>query len=159
VLVQWSTAEEINVSRFEVERSFDGLKWTRIADVKATGNSNVLNNYSYTDQNVTSQVIYYRIREVDSDGKFSYTSIRTIKTEKNSAIMIAGVQNNILLQFATGIRGKVNMQLISLSGQLLDQQVISNPIGQVVVPSRIRGNCIVVLSNDLSLYVTRQILL
>ncbi|MGZ8544573.1 MAG: hypothetical protein ACXWV0_04715, partial [Flavisolibacter sp.] len=84
VLVQWSTSEEINAHSYEIERSLDGSKWGTIAIVSAAGNSNALNNYSYTDRNNSSRVTYYRVKQVDIDSKITYTDIKTVRTEQSA---------------------------------------------------------------------------
>src|SRR6476661_966051 len=97
VLVQWSTAEEINVNLFELERSTDGKTWSTIAYMAASGNNNKVQDYSYTDRNFTAALGYYRIREVDMDGKEMFTAIRTIRmeTDLTPSVQIASVQNRV----------------------------------------------------------------
>jgi len=69
VLVEWSTAQESNSSNFIVERSENGTSWTAIASVKAAGESSTLVNYSYTDKSINAPVVYYRVKQVDIDGR------------------------------------------------------------------------------------------
>ncbi len=47
--IMWTTDMETNSNRFEIERSFDGISWIKIADVKSKGNSSVKTDYFYTD--------------------------------------------------------------------------------------------------------------
>ena len=160
VLVQWSTSDEVNASMFQVERSFDGSDWIALTSISAIGNSADVTNYSYTDKNISARVIYYRIKEIDMDGKFTYTAVRSLKTEiANAGVQILSFQNQVLLQFASEIRGTVMVQFISLSGQVIDKQMLHNPSGQMVLSSKIKGNCIVSLSDDQSFHVARQIIL
>jgi len=160
VQLQWSTSEEINAAYFEAERSFNGTDWTVISLITAKGSSNVVNTYSASDKNISARVVYYRIKETDVDGKFIYSIVKTLKTDKSSAaIQISAMQNEVYLQFTNEIKGKVAVQFFSLSGQLLDQQNIQNPSGQVKLTSRIKGNCIVSLNNGQDLHVAKQIIL
>lgn len=79
-ILDWQTSQEMNNDRFEVFRSFDGQQFSYIGTVKGAGYSNVVKNYSYTDQPGTSPYVYYRLRQVDADGKAVFTNIVKIAT-------------------------------------------------------------------------------
>lgn len=160
-LIQWSTAQEMGASTYEVEKSLDGANWNTIAYVMAAGNSSNVNNYSFTDKNVTAQIAYYRIKEVDFDGSQMFSAIRSIKTEiaLSSDIKIASVQNKVLLQFPAEVKGNVMVRFVSLSGQVVDQQNISNPVGQVVLNSRFTGNYIISVTNGQNVNTAKQVIL
>lgn len=161
VLIQWSTSEEINANMYEVERSENGSNWSTIAYVSALGNSSALNNYSYTDKNIAAKVVYYRIKEVDIDGKTSTTVIKSIKTNTsytNTDIKIASVQNKVLLQFPNEIKGSLTIRFVTVNGQIVDQQTINNPLGQVVLNSKVKGNYIISISGQ-DLNTAKQVIL
>lgn len=161
VLIQWSTAQEINAGMYQVERSFDGVNWNTIAYVAAVGNSANVNNYSYTDKNISAKTIYYRIKQVDVDGKFTYTPVKSIKTETvtSTDVKIYSTQNKVLLQFPQQVKGNVIVRFVSLSGQVVEQQMVNQPVGQVVLNTNVKGNCIVSVSNGQDVNVARQVIL
>jgi hypothetical protein len=161
VVIQWSTAEEMNANMYEVERSSDGLNWKTIAYVAAMGTSQNLSNYSYSDKNITDKIVYYRVKEVDIDGNFTYTAIKSVKTETviESNIKIAAVRNRVLLKFPEEIKGDVVVRFVSLSGQILEQQTINHAIGQVMLTSKTQGNQIVSVSNGSGLNLAKQVIL
>jgi hypothetical protein len=68
-VLKWSTASEHNSSYFDLERSRDGEKWEYVATIKSAGNSNQTLNYSYIDYTERVPVYYYRLNQVDIDGK------------------------------------------------------------------------------------------
>jgi hypothetical protein len=78
VLLKWNTLTEINSSHFEIERSKDAVNYFNIDKVNATGNSNSPKNYIYVDFKVLSGNNYYRLKQVDTDGKFVYTPTRLV---------------------------------------------------------------------------------
>jgi hypothetical protein len=89
-LLKWSTASEINGSHFQIERSLDNVNWKSIGQVKAAGNSQIIQNYDYIDVGVyngvaSSLTAYYRLKMVDLDGAFSYSPIESVSFERNSA--------------------------------------------------------------------------
>ncbi|MEL6696000.1 MAG: T9SS type A sorting domain-containing protein [Bacteroidota bacterium] len=78
LLLSWSTSQEVNNWMFEVERSLGGKAFERVEMVQGAVNSQSLQRYSFTDQNVLSQVgqtVVYRIKQIDLDGQFSYSPV------------------------------------------------------------------------------------
>jgi hypothetical protein len=160
VLIQWSTSEEHDARTFEVERSLDGSTWNTISTVKAAGNSATLTNYSYTDKTAFSKA-YYRIKQVDVDGKFVYTSVKSITANANSIteVQVASTQGKVVLQFSRPVKNGVSVRLVSLSGMVVNEQRVEQAVGQVILNTIIRGNYIVSVSNGQDVKVARQVIL
>lgn len=83
VVLHWSTASEINNKKFVIERTIDFLTWEPIGDVTGAGNSSITNYYSFRDYAPLNGVSYYRLRQVDFDGTFSYSLAVAIETREN----------------------------------------------------------------------------
>jgi hypothetical protein len=79
--IYWSTTTELNNGYFVVERTADGTHYTAIGKVNAAANADMVHNYSFVDDNVQETVYSYRIKQVDVDGRFSYSKVITIKSE------------------------------------------------------------------------------
>jgi hypothetical protein len=78
VLLNWSTSSEINNKAFEIERLNEHGYFEKIGTVIGKGNSNVINNYNFNDSKVfISNCYYYRLKQIDFDGKYSIS--KTIK--------------------------------------------------------------------------------
>ena len=82
VSLDWQTASELNNEGFQVERSKDGLNWEGIGFVKGRGNSSMINNYSFMDLSPVKGNNYYRLKQLDFDGSFEYSTIKTVLIEK-----------------------------------------------------------------------------
>ena len=78
VAVTWATATEKNADYFDVERSKDGRNFETLGRVNAAGNSTQAVNYTFLDRQPAATVAYYRLRQVDRDGSFVYSSVRVI---------------------------------------------------------------------------------
>ncbi|MDQ2769949.1 MAG: fibronectin type III domain-containing protein [Bacteroidota bacterium] len=83
VRLAWATASEKNSARFEVERSTDGREFERLGMVAASGSSSSARAYGYLDNQVPKTpspqaLLYYRLKQVDLDGSFSYSPVRTV---------------------------------------------------------------------------------
>ena len=75
VSLEWATASESNNAYFTVERSTDALNFTPIRSVNGMGNSDKLINYNCFDENPLNELTYYRLKQTDLNGKYSYSAI------------------------------------------------------------------------------------
>lgn len=85
VLLSWQTASETNNSHFEIERSADNKTFEYLANVKGAGNSATLTHYSYKDNagaDFSEEVLYYRLKQVDYNGKYAFSNVVTIGSFK-----------------------------------------------------------------------------
>lgn len=78
VSLAWQTASEKSNDYFTIERSTDGKKWTIIQEVKGAGNSNSVLNYATEDVLMEKGIYYYRLKQTDFDGAFTYSDIRAV---------------------------------------------------------------------------------
>ncbi len=78
-VLSWSTAEEINSDRFEVEHSLNGKNWQMIGSVAAKGNSKNTQWYSFTDNDPANGSNLYRLRMIDKDGTFDITRAKSLE--------------------------------------------------------------------------------
>lgn len=72
--LDWTTAAEINFSRFDIERSYDAKSFSYIGAVNSKG-GNGKTNYNFLDKDIHSQTTYYRLKMIDKDNSFSYSKI------------------------------------------------------------------------------------
>ncbi len=85
VLLTWSTASEIGCDYFCPEHSLDGTTWRPIGVVDGAGNSSTNKFYQFTDQQAVNGYNYYRIRQVDYDGDFSFSPMVVVHTDQRNA--------------------------------------------------------------------------
>ncbi|MBO9641446.1 MAG: T9SS type A sorting domain-containing protein [Siphonobacter aquaeclarae] len=85
ILLRWQTAEEINTAYFDVEQSVTGRAWRVAGRVYPTGGPARGASYAFTDSDPADGVSYYRLRIADNDNTASYSSIRSIVTDRPSA--------------------------------------------------------------------------
>jgi Ice-binding-like/Secretion system C-terminal sorting domain len=108
IFFKWATASEINNHYFTLESSSDQHKWESISKIKGAGTSNSVNTYSYLFLDRLSTNSYYRLKQTDIDGHFSYSNIVAFSQCNDEAIAIELYPNP-----ATGI--------VSLSSQNVNQ--------------------------------------
>ncbi|MDQ6757781.1 MAG: T9SS type A sorting domain-containing protein, partial [Bacteroidota bacterium] len=84
--INWGTSMEINCKYFDVERSADGNIFTKVATVQGNGTTSSTHNYSITDNisSLTSSIVYYRLKQVDIDGKQNFSNIVALHLKKDN---------------------------------------------------------------------------
>jgi uncharacterized repeat protein (TIGR01451 family) len=90
VNITWGTSMEINCKYFDVERSTDGNLFTAIATVPGSGTTSLPHNYAIINDvnSINYSAIYYRLKQVDLDGKKTYSSINIIRLKKDDRQII-----------------------------------------------------------------------
>lgn len=124
VNVNWSTASETNNDYFSVERSADAIGWDNVTYVDGAGNSNTWLYYSAVDNEPLDGVSYYRMKQTDFDGAFSYSDPVQVGCENEDAFnlisVIPGLQNNELILFFTAKEDEqYNVTLFDARGRLI----------------------------------------
>lgn len=119
VVLDWSTASEVNSDYFDVERSADGKTYLPIGRVGAKGFSNQNVEYNYLDMQPLKGQAYYRLRQVDRDGSFDYSKIVSVNYKKSSLDLYPNPVTNGLVSFniPAGDREFVEVRLFDLTGK------------------------------------------
>lgn len=89
IKLDWTTQSESNNDRFEILRSFDGTLFTKIGEVKGSGTSADLHQYSFLDEHMVSNRVYYRLKQIDLDGAYTYSKIIAFISQKESGKFLA----------------------------------------------------------------------
>jgi hypothetical protein len=119
VKLEWQTAQEINNKGFEIEMSENGLAYQKIAFVEGKGTSNMMNNYQLTTTNPNDG--YYRLKQIDFDGKFSYSPV----------VFVEGLQD-IFKIFPNPTAGEVQIMAGELNTQDQLQYTLFDAQGKAV---------------------------
>lgn len=129
VNLSWITANEINLSKFELERSTNGSDYETVAVLFANGNSASELNYAYRDNisEVKSSVIYYRLKMVDLDGKSKYSLVRVIRLSNDQQVNVVTFPNPAVNEIHVTVpaiwqMNTVTYSLYSINGNLVKQQ-------------------------------------
>jgi hypothetical protein len=125
VSVDWKTSSETNVSHYEVERSYDGNNFSRIGQVNS-GNFSEAHRYHFTDNNIGNDVIYYRLKIVDIDGKIKYSRIAMVRISK--FLSLQTVQPNpfkekVEIRISSLKETDITFQLIDVAGKKLIEKI------------------------------------
>jgi len=125
VNLNWTTAVEVNNQGFFIERKYSSRNWEVVGFVNAktpAGNKQEELSYFFTDNNTIAGVCEYRIKQVDMDGKISYTAIRLVKGYGQASDLIiypnpsANGQVNVVFE---KISYPFNVELFDMNGRLV----------------------------------------
>lgn len=128
--LNWQTAHERDIVRFDIERSLDGITYSVV------GNSNPSNQagthqYRYTDPRVTDlgvSRLYYRIRELDLDGRYTYSKEAVVNIPfggEKISIYPNPVQTDAILRIQSNLQGPVQLRIYDARGVLVRQQTLN----------------------------------
>lgn len=134
VSVEWTALTELNLSKYVVERSNDGMNFTAIGSVTAK-NSLDATSYTFFDAAPAAGNNYYRLKSVDIDGKASYSSIVKVNLDKTTAgftVYPNPVRNgSVSFQSADLAKGSYTVKVISVSGQQMMAQQFNHNGGAI----------------------------
>jgi hypothetical protein len=159
--LQWSTASEQNSSYFEVQRSTNGTDFSSIAKVNAAGNSSLVTNYQYNDDQISasSPVYYYRLKMVDIDGSAKYSSIIFIKNDISgglSTVYPNPARNQITINVAD--QSLINTQVLmsDITGKVLQRISLNQTSTQVDITNYVKGVYILKFINGSSIKFVKE---
>jgi len=137
VILNWSTTQEKNFNHFLIERSVDGKEFKQAALVFADDNGQMSKEYGYKDglNNISKGIVYYRLKMVDIDGKFKYSSTRVIRLdEQTNQTSIAAypnpARNDLRITVPNSWQDqKVVFDLYNVNGQIV-KHIVNSRAGQ-----------------------------
>jgi len=95
VYLNWTTSREINASSFTIEKSGPDQRYTELTTIKATGNSNLKNEYSVIDDNPHAGINYYRLVQTDADNRKHYFEVRKVMNAGGNEIKVQVIPNPV----------------------------------------------------------------
>ena len=120
--LKWITASEINNDYFSLERSSDGRNFKQITQIKGAGNSSRDLNYNFLDVWAPEGINYYRLKQIDFDGKFTYSNIIALRSLKH---------DELFLVYPNPTNGSIIVAIKEFNSEGYDLK-ITNSIGQIV---------------------------
>ena len=142
VRLEWKTASEINNDYFTVERSQDGTAWEAVTKVKGAGNTTEEQWYTGFDERPYPGTSYFRLKQTDYDGKFTYSEV-VAATVEASKLPLIDVQpltvrtvapnpfdQSFYVDFDLNQAGTVQIQLIGLTGRVVSSATVKGRQGE-----------------------------
>jgi len=131
IKLKWRTETEVSNYGFDIERalsSSQNLIWDKIGFVEGYGNSNSPKDYSFVDENTTTGKISYRLKQIDTDGKFEYSKI--IEVDLGSPMNYELTQNypnpfnpSTTIRFSVAESALINLSVFNSLGEKIEELV------------------------------------
>jgi hypothetical protein len=129
-LLTWTTLSETDNAGFAIERSKDAKSWEQIQFVKGNGTTTVTSNYSVIDNNPTKGTNYYRLKQIDNNGKFTYSSVQSLYFSEKGTVGFSFYpnpsKNNINVSLETITNKVASLELTDNLGRVVKSIAISN---------------------------------
>ncbi len=122
--LRWVVTEELQLSRYELERSLDGISYQKVA-TKQAANSMIMITYTHNDPvSIGASEYYYRLKIIDHDGSFTYSSVVFIRAASKTKISVLNnpFRDIIILQYSTARDQKISVALYNSGGALIRRQ-------------------------------------
>ncbi|HEX8462340.1 MAG TPA: hypothetical protein VF623_12955 [Segetibacter sp.] len=146
VEVNWTSENESNINRYEIEQSANGQSFATVGTVQAKNNSSAATSYSWFDVSAPTTTKYYRVKSYDKSGETKFSSVIKIQP-LNTLVNICVAQNQgnknaINVYFKNSSKGKYNVMLVNQSGQSIYSGSIYNNGGT--------SNQVITVNNNLA---------
>lgn len=123
----WETASEINNEGFLVERGVkttSGIEWNQLDFINGNGSTTVSQSYSYIDRNPEEGTNYYRLKQMDYDGEYEYSSVIAVEYSKGNSDTSIDIFPNPAKDQLTLVNGKGKATIYNVLGQPVKQFII-----------------------------------
>ena len=162
VQLTWTTTDEVNNSHFEIQRSNDARSWNSIGTVAA--GTAAFNQYAFTDRsNQNGASVYYRLKQVDKDGQFLYSTVKTIHAGNTTAIanVYAASSQSIAVEFNEQIKGKIIVRVVSVNGHSVVEKTFQEPAYRLLlaIPVAPKGVYVVQLIGEGTITESKKLVL
>ena len=124
--IKWETANEINANQFIVERSADAIIFNALGTIAARNNGGIEQKYMITDPHPLIGTSYYRLKQIDKDGVFTYSKIAPVNIFSVGNVILSPnpVGNNIFIQLQSENNIPCTFQVVDMTGKLLISDII-----------------------------------
>jgi len=120
----WITASEQNNDFFTVERSQFGKQWEKVGVVKGAGNSTQILRYALTDNSPFGGISYYRLKQTDFDGSFTYSEIKVVQFNLDQATISLYPNPTKGLVYLKNIQTEYQYELCNMVGKIIQKGMI-----------------------------------
>ncbi|MDF2456734.1 MAG: omcB 1 [Cytophagaceae bacterium] len=129
VYISWFTASEKNNDHFNVQRSYDGINFQTIAVVQGSSTTKEKKYYSATDDELAgSDIVYYRLMQVDHDGTSAFSKIKTINLN-DTPLVILPEADGFSIYFSGSDEEQLYYEVYAMNGTLVAKSVMEEHIG------------------------------
>ncbi|OQP56924.1 hypothetical protein A3860_10125 [Niastella vici] len=118
VQISWQTADETNCAGYQVEKSSNGINWNNLGAALNAHNTTGPNNYNQVDATLPTAISFYRVRQLDLDGRYSYSKTVSVKNDQSNGIWLYPIPANDVLTVVSGNQPLKGVNIYTSAGSL-----------------------------------------
>ncbi len=141
VELDWVTESEKNNDYFTIERSSNAIEFTNVGEINGSGNSNITLKYFYSDNNPLITKSYYRLKQTDFDGKYTYSNIITVSQDKiineyDLNMYYSKSENSFIIEFVAFTGGVLKTDIYNSMAQnsLVSKESFTQGYNRILIP-------------------------
>jgi len=139
--LEWITASELNNDYFSIERSDDGVTFNPIGRVHGAGNSTQILNYSFNDYAPLEGTNYYRLKQVDFNGTYSYSSVVTLQFHRGN-MTVSNIKPNptngeVNFDFNSPVETTIHLVITDVTGRIVKDEYKEAKAGTTLINTMI----------------------
>ena len=164
-VLSWKTLSELNNKGFGVERSADGINFNQIQFVNGNGSTTAASQYNTIDNSPLNGTNYYRLRQVDNDGKQTYSSTVSVNFSTSNTLGFSFYPNPVKAKIVVTLQSissiNASISLINADGKTVSTMILNNQNAnsnvQFDVANIARGNYFLVLKDGASIKTSKVV--
>lgn len=149
-IIKWSVATPtVDADKFDIEYSADGITWSSLAQVDIVNPAQ--GSYQYQQQNIPAANIYYRIKEIDNNGYYTFSKVVVLDADKagsSYAIFPNPADNYIEINASYGVNGNSTVELFDAVGRKLISNIIINATVKINTADLPNGTYLIRIKNN-----------
>ena len=132
-IINWETSQEISISKFNVEKSYNGKDFSTISSLTPLYNNTTSKRYQYIDKTIDYKSTYYRIKAIDQNGRYDYSKIVVVTPTKSNininALYPIPAKNNLVIEWNCAKFGTTYFSINDYLGKTIQKETIANNAG------------------------------
>jgi len=162
VKIFWTTEYEKDNGYFDIERSVDGINFTKTGRIPGMNNNGLLTDYYYYDLNAMKGISFYRLKQVDIDGKFSYSPIERVNnSETDNSFDVypnPATGNSFKINLLKNTSAGTELLVFDQAGRLQLKQELSNS-NTINIQHRLPAGMYTIKVNDKDINTTKKLVI
>ena len=133
-MLKWQTATELNNDYFDIQRSHDGVNWSSLDRIEGAGNSSEERDYNWIDYSPLTGVSYYRLKQVDFDGTYEFSPIRSVFTENIHELFVYPNPASDVISVRVPKHDSNELIVRDITGRIVYSRILNVSDTELIIP-------------------------
>ena len=151
-IITWSVATQINNDKYIIEHSVDGIVFSPIGEIDGDGTNTEESHYKYTHNNPSIGTNYYRIKQIDFDGKYNYSNIASV-VYKGDVRKIEIYPNPATEEVTLSVTEVTEVRVVDMMGRMVITQTVTQENNRIDISELPKGIFIVIIGDKVQRFI------